>query len=184
MIAKSIRLFLVYVVLLVFLFNNFGRFVIFKVLETNNYLNIQRILASDDKTKLFKLEIPWHDLNNKERFVYQEETDENEILYKGHIFNVASNQEVTDEGITFYGVNDPYEEALIVKLNESENEGIDQLPSNSMVNPFSKKTNDFLAIKYFAPDNSEVVLYTYNRHFMLDYNDVFLEVLIPPPLQA
>ena len=183
MISNSIRLLSVCMVLLVFLFSNFGPVVIFEILQTKNTTHINRLLASADNSKLLRLEISWDDLNNKEFFNYENEELENEIRYKGHIFNFAK-EESTRDGKIFYCLNDPYEELLVVKLNDSEMASFDQLPANAPVNPFSKKINYYFGIKYFSPENSVIDLISYIGHIMPDYKSVSLEVPTLPPLQA
>jgi hypothetical protein len=173
---------LAYIVLILFIYNLAGYYIVFRGWQTGIRCQIKKQIRSDSKNAGYDvLKFSKSDLLQKKIILEWEKDDE--FCFNENMYDVKSKIETTDS-ITFICFNDRKEKKLIDQLQTWVNQQHENTPSDRS-NPFKIIDNlvkdychehqfvlnieDGISINKFAPD-------------VLPY-DTFIEVLSPPPRQ-
>jgi hypothetical protein len=164
--------------LLVFLFGNFGSFMLYDISQTQNKKTIASLMQKETSS-LMVLDIPCKELKDKNSFT---ECQDGEIIYKGHWYDVVKKETVKD-GAVFYCINDKKEETLNAQLNNEVKALFDQsVPGKTSAKTFSKNNlKEYLPVYALAPGAFNNSSLAYHPYTIGDYFFVINNIPSPPP---
>ena len=133
--------------LVVFLFNSMGYYIVFKAeqwqIKSEVRSQIRSGFENDSQLKITisRAEFSSIELNDNGQ----------EINYKGHLYDIARISE-TANTITYYCINDSKEESLFATLDQHINSNV--AANKPVKNNDTKKITDNVVKVYFSPKNS------------------------------
>ncbi|HEV7230488.1 MAG TPA: hypothetical protein VGO45_04105, partial [Bacteroidia bacterium] len=113
------------VFLFIFLFNVCGFYLVFDIRQAENRFEMQSQLNTANPSTLLEIKVP-EQLIKKANSVFVQ-TGEDEIMYCGQMYDVASSKINADSSVSFFCINDAREEILNTELAQQVQDNNDNL---------------------------------------------------------
>jgi endonuclease III-like uncharacterized protein len=164
------------ILLLVFLYNSIGYFLIFKCLQSSIQKEITESIQSPASNKLFKV-LSFHKKDLK-KINWVE--DEKEMRYNGELYDIAKITETADS-IIYYCINDEDEDQLYSQLDDHLTNHVILTTTHS-----SKKITAESIKLYFSNEHHfsfDLYSISFLPHISIctTYLPVYMEMNAPPP---
>lgn len=174
---KTVVLFL----LCIFLFNNIGYYVAFKVLQCH----VKREIKAEIKKGLQLSDLAIITLQQDELATIDWRDNGKEMVYNGELFDIVRRVE-DKNAVTFYCINDKQEHELFANLDDHINRHM--LGDEPLKNKDAKKIKNQVIKLYYANEmNRNVIISTWVPSSFI-YSSIIsavpLEVDAPPPQQV
>jgi hypothetical protein len=171
---------LTYIVLILFVYNLAGYYIVFKGWQNGIRQQIRYQIRHDLKLSEIEVLTFSKDDLQQNKIILEWEKDK-EFCYNDNMYDVVSSKETADS-ITFICINDRREKQLIDQFQAYVNQQHDNTPSKRS-NPFKTLEN---LVKDYCSDLPVVQNYrdgiTINKpRIRVSLPDIFLDVLSPPP---
>ena len=163
--------------ILLIVFNSFGYVVAFLQLKlVFQSIGFEKVTGQLPENQFTLIKIPQKDLLENNEFI---EIDESEISYYGKMYDICW-KEVSGTDVIFYCYSDENEDALNIAFSSFIQQNTNPKSDNPVTNLIKNLIKDAFFVKYSSRINQNSFC-EFNIINIQPFNNIFLDVITPPP---